>query len=314
MNIDISDDIIKDNSKLSELYEQLVAFKSKHRLSYQAYIMIRDSIYVSNADKRRFKTIFEATSNLIKFKKRIKVVSQDPHDNEVALVDLNDVLSSRAYVILENEHQDLDFLFTCIDAVDEGPKLNKYYNRMWTARGAGGCGDIPKLISKCNHEQMQVPRILVVNDSDKYHPSHNIDIAQNNIILRVNEMKVEHVMLNKREIENYIPIYVLEDIYGDKYPKIIAIKIWSKEQRDYFDMKKGFHKKCPYNDIRYNNIYHNLDSKHQKLFSSGFGEDISKTAFNSKMRNLYTKNNLNSEDISIYPEFLEIKNKLLSIL
>lgn len=225
------------------------------------------------------------------------------------------MLSCRAFVVLENEHQDLEFVLTCVDTVEHGPKLNKFYNKMWIARGAGGCGEIPKLISKCYDEQSRVPRILVINDSDKYHKDYTVSIAQENISNRAKEKRSEHVMLRKREIENYIPNFVLDEIYSPQYPKLKYIKQWNNEQRDYFDMKKGFPKTCRHDDDKYNNIYNDiLDSHRDEFKGSGFGEDISKTAFNDEHRKLYTRKKLDLEDSTIYAEFSEIKDKLLSIL
>ncbi|GIU31934.1 hypothetical protein L2719_07580 [Shewanella schlegeliana] len=315
MNIDVSDDIILDEHKLYEVYVQLNAFRNKHRLNYKTFSKIMISQHVSSRNKANFKALFEITSNLIKFKKNIKVVSTKSSEDEVLLDDLNDVLSCRAVIIIENEHQDLDFIFTCIDAAEYGPNLNKYYNKMWQARGAGGCGDIPKLISKCFDEQVCISRLLVVNDSDKYNNDYDIPVAQQNIINRAVEKKSAHVMLRKREIENYIPIRVLENMFDPKYPKIEYFKSWNKEQRDYFDMKKGFQKNCRYDDAKYSNIYHGIPNTHlDAFFKSGFGEEIAKIAFNQEKRKLYTKQNLDIEDPEIYPEFCDIKDKLLAIL
>lgn len=315
MNVDISDDIIVDEEKLSEVYSQLSAFKNKHRLNFECYNRIIYNKDVSINNKQKFKSLFEINSNLIRFRKKITVVNKVQNENDVLLDDLNDVLSCRAVVIIENEHQDLDFILTCMEAVEDGPDLAKYYNKMWQARGAGGCGDIPKLISKCFDEQVRISRILVVNDSDKYHESYATPVTQNKIAVRALEKKSEHVMLKKREIENYIPIFILEKIFSPKYPKISYFKSWSREQRDYFDMKKGFHKNCRFDDARYSSIYDGILPDHATAFyESGFGDDIAKKAFNEERRKSYTKKTLNLEAPEIYTEFCDIKDKLLSIL
>lgn len=315
MEIEISDDIMADPASLSEVYTQLKAFRHKHRLSYNSYKELMNNEKLSDDDKGKFKELFTVTTNLIKFRKKIRVVKNKIGVNEILVHDLNEILSNKAIVILENEHQDLDFIFACLNAVTGGPDLLKLYKKMWSARGAGGCGDIPKLIAKCADEHSGVARILVVNDSDKYHSAHQIGVAQQNIIQTAQQYHAFHVMLKKREIENYIPIKILESIYSPKYPKINYLKHWNREQRDYFDMKTGFVKNCLHTDPKYNNIYHNLPQKHIDAFlNSGFGGDISRSAFNKVNIALFTKENLDIEDPSIYNEFCEIKNKIIEIL
>lgn len=315
MQVELDNSVIEDVDLLEEVYYQLKAFRKKHRISYASYLEVIRCETVPDKMKEAITALFQQTSTLIKFKYVVRVVKTIRDKNDVLVDDLNDVLSSKALVILENEHQDLEFIKIALESVKTGPDLNRQYEKLWAARGAGGCGDIPKLISKCSGEQRSVTRLLVVNDSDKYRHDYELQIAQINIQKEAQKYNASHVMLAKREIENYIPISVLEKVYSPLYPKIQYFKSWNKEQRNYFDMKQGFHKNCKHDDERYSKLYVGLISTHISAFEKGgFGEDVAAKSFNMAYKNLYTRENLDLLDKDIHIEFTDIKNKLLDIL
>lgn len=315
MQVELDNSVIEDIDLLEEVYSQLKAFKRKHRISYTSYLNVMRCNDVPDNIKEAIRALFQQTSNLIKFKCVVRVVKEISKKNDVLVDDLNDVLSCKALVILENEHQDLEFIKIALESVKTGPDLIRQYEKLWAVRGAGGCGDIPKLISKCSREQRSVTRLLVVNDSDKYRHNYEVQIAQINIEKEAKNHNASHVMLTKREIENYIPIAVLERVYNPLYPKIRYFKSWSKEQRDYFDMKEGFHKKCKHDDVRYSKLYADLNPSHISEFGNGgFGENIAVKSFDMAYKSLYTRENLDLLDPDIHIEFTDIKNKLLDIL
>jgi hypothetical protein len=313
--IEIDDDVINDIDLLDEVYTQLKAFRTKHKVEYSSYVRIIKNKNVPNNLKEGIKALFQQTSNLLRFKNSIRVVTKVNHENEALTIDLNEVLSTKAMVILENEHQDLRFIQIALEVVSHGPDLNRYYNKLWIARGAGGCGEIPKLIKKCKQEQIDITRLLVVYDSDKYKESHIPEIAQQNIEKTVEESNALHVMLSKREIENYIPIKVLEKIYSPEYPKISYFNSWSREQKDFFDVKLGFHKKCRHDDARYGQLYRDLDPMHISVFEKGgFGDDIAEKAFDMINKEEFKQTNLSFVEKDILNDFSDIKQKLLCIL
>lgn len=316
VQIEIADDVINDLDLLEEVYIQLKAFRTKHKIEYSSYIKIIRNPKTPENLREGIKALFQQTSNIFNFKRSIRVVkNKTKSNNEVFTCDLNDVLSSKAVIILENEHQDLKFIKMALEVTSIGPDLNRYYNKLWSARGAGGCGDIPKLIRKCQEEQVNITRLLVVNDSDKYKQSYDLDTAQKNITDTAIECSASHVMLSKREIENYIPVSVLVKIYSPDYPKVKHFDTWSKEQKDFFDVKLGFHKKCRYDDARYGDLYRNLDPVHVNAFNvCGFGADIASQAFDMKYKQEFFEAKLELFDSDIYNDFSDIKEKLLHIL
>ncbi|EGQ8066697.1 hypothetical protein V9516_003348 [Vibrio parahaemolyticus] len=315
MQVEVCKQVILDEAKLEEVYIQLRAFRGKHRLGYNSYSEIMNCNHISEEYKVKFKHLFEITSTLISFKKTITVVLKPAHDNEIKVEQLHDVLSTKSFVILENEHHDLNFLKTALNSARHGPDLMKIYNTSWMVRGAGGCGDIPKLIEKCANEQSNIPRLLVINDSDLYYRADVPRAPQSTIIDTATQHAAVHIMLSKREIENYIPINVLEKVFDSQYPKLIEFRKWSTEQRDFFDFKIGFPKKCPHTDERYNGLYHNLNlPKDHDFTSGGFGKDISDKAFTPCYKEEFSFDKLKNIDPHIHQEFDKIKQSLLSIL
>ncbi|MEZ9072198.1 hypothetical protein BCU98_14520 [Vibrio splendidus] len=316
MQVEISKDVIKNPSLLEEVYDQLLAFKKKHKIGYQSYLLIENDPVLSPDFKEAFRALFTITDSLITFKKTITVVARKPKDNnEVSVRDLNNILSQKAFIVVENEIYDKNFINILLGSSNRGPNLNKLENILWGIRGPGGCGGIPNLIKKCSVEQFGVNRILVVYDSDKFHPDYSVPKPQSNIEAQALTSGADYVMLQKREIENYIPISVLRKIFGSEESKVKAFSSWSKIQRDFFDLKSGFHSDCRSNDKRYSNLYRNLTSSDVNLFKNmGFGEDIASKAFDSKYQSEYHSRKLEIIDPEIIQEFDNVKQKLLHIL
>lgn len=316
MQVEVSDQVINDLDLLNEVLDQLLAFKTKHRISFNSYTKIINNDNVHEGLRETFKALFEITSSLIKFKRSITVVAENANNNdEVTVEKLHDVLSEKAIVIVENEHHDKEFINVLLASSKRGPNLNKLERTLWCIRGSGGCGGMPKLIEKCSEEQWGVSRILVVYDSDKFHRSYPVPQIQDKIQEKAIEFRADHVMLAKREIENYIPVSVLTKIFGQADSRVKIYSTWSQEQRDFFDLKSGFHSKCHFDDGRYNNLYGNLHSSHVESFKNvGFGEDIASQAFSEEYKAEFKSTKLALSDPSINQEFDNVKQKLLHIL
>jgi hypothetical protein len=242
MKVEIADCVMSSESKLGEVYTQLSAFRAKHSLGYDSLRQLLNNDSVDGSLKVAFQRLFESYTNRIRYKYTITVVAKKTDGNQVEVKNLNEVLSTKAFVVLENEHNDLDFILTAISAVKQGTKLSKYFKSLWAVRGSGGCGDMPKLMDKLYDESGQLNRVLAVHDSDKYHSTFKLQKAQLNIIEKAKEKSLQCITLEKREIENYIPNKVLDEIFDSRYPKLCSFKKFDCVQRSFFDMKSGFKK------------------------------------------------------------------------
>lgn len=313
MKVEIADCVLSSEIELEEVYNQLIAFRKKHSLGYQSFLKITNSSKIKENLKKSFKILFESYTNMIRYKYTRTVVIKKAMEDQVEVRNLNEVLSVKAFVVLENEHNDLNFLLAAISSVKQGIDLSKYYKSLWSVRGSGGCGDMPKLMEKLFDESINLTRIAVVHDSDKYHNESELQKAQLNIIEKANEKSLQCITLEKREIENYIPFNVLDCIYSPKYPKLQAFKKLNHIQRSFYDMKKGFNK-FGHTNIIYNGIFNGVSDDILQTLKDGFGENIASQAFISKYFYLFSKQNLDIYDADIYKEFKHIHDTISSLL
>ncbi|AQP99528.1 hypothetical protein B0W48_06765 [Pseudoalteromonas aliena] len=313
MKVEIADCVLSSEPKLEEVYNQLIAFRKKHSLGYQSFLKIINNSKIKENLKRSFKSLFESNANMIRYKYTTTVVVKKTMENQIEVQHLNEVLSVKAFVVLENEHNDLNFLLAAISSVKQGIDLSKYYQSLWTVRGSGGCGDMPKLMEKLFDESINLSRIAAVHDSDKYHNESELQKAQLNIIAKATEISLQCITLEKREIENYIPFSVLDSVYNPKYPKLQAFKKLNHIQRSFYDMKEGF-KKVEYSNAIYNGIFNNVCEDVLQTLKDGFGDNIASQAFSTKYFHLYSKQNLDLYDTDIYKEFKHIHDTISSLL
>jgi hypothetical protein len=144
----------------------------------------------------------------------------------------------------------------------------------WLAiESAGGSGEVPKIARNKATNFRRLKRIAVFLDSDRWLPrqqmkahGHADKLAKDGIITHVLEF---------REAENYVPNQVLSRIRGrpgNISQRITYLKRLNREQRAYFDMKKGFsgerirtEQASLYADLR-RDVIHGL--------REGFGDDL----------------------------------------
>jgi hypothetical protein len=105
-------------------------------------------------------------------------------------------------------------------------------------------------------------RYFVLIDSDKTHPKAPLKEDKNILIKLFEENNIEYHILEKREMENYIPEFILSS-FNDNYLNLY-IKLSSSEQKDFFDLEKGFNK---------NRSDRNYDSNILKLYESVSNDD-----------------------------------------
>jgi len=161
-------------------------------------------------------------------------------------VDALRALDMPVYVVVEDAESDKAFLLAMIRAHGR-TTLQRAYESYWLEiEHAGGGGGIPKRVHDLLQKVGKGPRrIFVLSDSDRLVPD---DPARTEpatkTIKMLGELRDVHdiplAILRKREIENYLPIGALQRIGRAKQSVVRALHALLPEQRDFFDMKKGF--------------------------------------------------------------------------
>ena len=152
-------------------------------------------------------------------------------------------------LVFENSKRDSFFFNALINKFKKkGKTISKYKNNGWLVFGMGGGSTIPDMLqSKMEEfigdifkkEPMSYLRCFVLIDSDKRFPN---DTLNERLVDFLERYKIPYHILEKREMENYIPNEAFSEI-KDNREFIDAFLNLSPIQMDYFDLEKGFEDK-----------------------------------------------------------------------
>ena len=192
-------------------------------------------------------------------------------------------------IILENSNNDGYFIDAIIKNFDnEIIKANKQNN--WIKyENAGGFNnienvikrhvkEIPKNFPKKKHKYL---RCIVIVDSDKKYPQDKLSRTRLSLMNFLDENEIMCHILEKREMENYIPDEAIEDISQNNNYLLDYLGL-SNIQKDYFDIEKGLIDKD-----QEKQLYNNLSQKQKDNLSSGFTHEIIKRKYKREFPKLF---------------------------
>jgi len=211
----------------------------------------------------------------------VTISISDELDNTFKASQLNDILSRKAIIILENEFSDAAFIEAVLKSQDK-EHLIDVRDISWEIKGAGGCGEIPKHIISESKKMKSLKRIIVVHDSDRMFPTSTINDIQQKIIDTANAHGVTCCTLEKREIENYIPDKLISSVDDARKNIVSHFKSLTVNQKDHYDYKYGFKKKGGYkkrDDTAFNGLYDDLSDEVYDSIKNGFGKDIAELVY-----------------------------------
>ena len=232
-------------------------------------------------------------------------------------------------IFVENDKYDayfIDALFRCF--TKESKKITKHDNYNWLRyRSGGGASSIPNTIQAVLREieKLELPkksnkyiRGIVIIDSDKRYKNQPLAGSRNDIIEFCENNEIEYHVLEKREMENYIPDEVIDNVAfetNDEYLK--AYLNLTPFAKDYFDLEKGFSKINSYNKLsdEEKELFENNDNFiifRQKWDNKKFhGKGIS---FKSEFPKLFQHEKVNKETLLKRTLHQENKTELKQIL
>lgn len=182
-------------------------------------------------------------------------------------------LSEPLFVIVEDVKSDRAFIISLTRIYKSASKrLRNALHKGWVKfEHAGGKTHVVKVIEGIflSKPSPYNPRFYVVVDSDKLFEKQEY----NKEILKITEFCFEnnipvHV-LYKREIENYLPDIVLDKRLPEELQDVLgAFKTLSSEQKDFYDLEKGFQDKKP--EI---NLFETLSDASFNMLRVGFSRN-----------------------------------------
>jgi hypothetical protein len=171
-------------------------------------------------------------------------------------------LNKPAYVAVENQSSDGAFLDAMIHAFGRSELRDAQTDGWWEYLHLGGFGEIKKRVEFIRTQTPVGPlRVFVLVDSDRCYPNHVTDTIKKVKGYCDNIGDVPYAILQKRKIENYLPISALFRLHVPRKLKNIyqAFLSLTHEQQAHYEMKKGFEK-------RKENNHAILPDKQKELF------------------------------------------------
>lgn len=148
-------------------------------------------------------------------------------------------LEMPAFVIVENGESDRAFLDAMLRAFGRAALKDALDRGLWEVVSAGGGGEIPKRVAERMARIGEGPRrVLILSDSDRLTPGEQTKTVKD-ITACAQAHGVKAILLGKREIENYLPYEALWEKNRHR-KRCNAYLQLAQEQRDHYDMKKGF--------------------------------------------------------------------------
>lgn len=319
MTYSFSNDIFQNpNEKDLDLIDKIWhTSKDRHFLfigDTENYNIIKDSewySYLRGSNKEEINNQVVASFNVGKNKKKILISNRET--TAFSLIEAYEILHKPLTVILENMDYDRHFIDALVRSFKElGAKIKKYYDNGWLIYVNGGGSNIVSVInglkdrfeknkSDFPKESKTYLRTLIIIDSDKRFPI-NQEVADDKMItLAVIKQNSDYHVMLKREIENYLPDKIFNEISGNDNFKRAYLKL-KPVQKDFFDLEKGFpdrnfdqleeEVRSLYNDV--NEADKNTFRKESMLF---FKRDCKKDNFKARFPMLFESKNITRKNL-----------------
>lgn len=275
MIVEIKEDVFKcaDFKGLNYLI-QILTYKQRYKL-FVELTLIKDTEYFDKIDiddKKEIEVNYDIIIQSGEEPKPSYFVSENNVKNNFFNIDeAIRFFSQPVSIILENSLNDQYFLTAIINNFDKKGEVKRHFNNAWIQfENAGGCGNFINFITAklqsfnnfSKNNKSQYLRCFVLLDSDKKYSEMPLEQGRLNLKFFLDKNNISHHILEKREMENYIPEFILSS-FNDNYLNLY-IKLSSPEQKDFFDLEKGFNK---------NRSDRNCDSNILKLYESVSNDD-----------------------------------------
>lgn len=249
MITELEADLFSNPDNFTKLNHLFVFFeKGKHEMFLS--VDVSESDWIDNKSKKDFcETVFKNSAYINPKNIDLKIKSEEDVENRVySLKDGYIYLENNLIIFVENGTSDRYFLHSLfLNFKPESEKIIEAIKNRWLEYdSAGGKNEIIKRLEselrKFRTETLKNEKYLravVIIDSDKKFKGEKLGGPQQKILDYCAEKNIKCHILEKREIENYLPLEALEDLPNN--PNIIeAYSQLNSEQQSYYDLEKGF--------------------------------------------------------------------------
>ncbi|QJD92218.1 hypothetical protein HH213_20240 [Duganella dendranthematis] len=250
------------------------------------------------------------SSIFVESKRQINVVTNPtPKSNEVTLLTLKNDILRTFFIYVENGRADKRFLFSML-----GLEIKKDMERLIRSGALTfeNCGGITELTEKlrddaANRNLLNL-RAFACFDSDAIAPDTPSKQAEK--ATKVCEhFEIPHYRLQRRAIENYIPIpaielYVAEgneDLTIARKKILRAFSRLTQPQQEHFHMKSGL-------SVQHGEVFDSIIDPDKSVLQTGFGDHLSSCYEKGYVTTEHLKNS------SAWPEIQELSKMVMEYL
>lgn len=282
MQINIADEIFKSIPKHKILSAIESAVEHHHSVmidttgaNYKAWVEDCKNL---DSDIEFLVSYALGNSIFVESKRNVVVVSSpDPNFvNQVSFDELTNILLRSFYIYVENGRADKRFLYSILPPELRRDLKKQESNGSLTFENAGGITELAKKIIDDTDARAKLPlRAFALFDSDALEPGVPSKDAENAKSACITS-KIPFYCLQKRAIENYIPVDSLLKYANrgnnetSRTQKRIARAFdrLNEKQKSHFHMKEGF--KAPHG-----NLYGSILPADKMTLGTGFGSKLS---------------------------------------
>lgn len=319
MLVEILKDIFEDdnnNSLLDEIYFQ---FGEKHKL------LIRDdediealmsSSWYNSLNGFYQETIYKSIIwSMNNSTKEPRCIISTNNKSCFGLKEALKYLEQPFVIVIENRKNDAAFIDCLLNNFPkEGKDIIIFKNEKWLKYGMGGGSTISQDIdaeldsftnSVFTKDKHLYLRYFVIVDSDRRYPTMELDIDKINLIEKLILNNIPYHILEKREIENYLPDIAFEDI-NDNVEFITSYLKLNETQKDYFNLELGFGSKSN-QFISFDKLskeeqhfYFDLDTNQKKIFRNNTMQKLNssdKINFKEEFPKLFLSKKVNKDNL-----------------
>jgi len=228
-------------------------------------------------------------------------------------------LNQPLLIILENSDNDSHFVDALLrNFTKQSKKIRRHKENSWLKYAMGAGSSIKHVINpemrtfdnlpKQNHKYL---RCFVLIDSDKRFPTQALKKGLENLEKFLIQYEVPYHILEKREMENYLPEEVFDEIENNE-DYIDAYKRLSSVQKDYFDIELGFPNKN-FNSLQQEiqDLYHDLSENDKTIFRK---QSLELDDFKNEFPKLFQSNKVTRGSLLRRCEHQNDPNELPNIL
>jgi hypothetical protein len=209
----------------------------------------------------------------------------------ISLSDACNLISKNFELWLENERNDGSFI-RCIISQETRDLFDSMTDcGQLRLNGLGGIGEM-KVVLRGNPQLFGFRnKIFLICDSDAASPNQRDDNAEE-IVNICQQHKIHHHCLERRSIENYVPINYLaqmmspQDLLNSNLGKMYQAFIdLNTSQQNFFHMKTGFNN----TSCSGSSIYDSLGPEVRSLLQNGFGSSLADTFSNHDINDIHNQ-------------------------